>query len=420
MAISDVALNPLAGPSTGLMTGYVSPSLGPEDLQLSMYNFLAEPIRYKDSQEGQLFVQRLLEGAQTIWSEDQQRIFSIKDLWSITDCPDDYLKYLKRIIGWTTDLDSITNNLSPKALRRLIAATAPLWKSRSTENSIVDVLNIIAGNYSRVWNWFDYRWILGETAFEEQHQGRDAWLVDMPGTGEEYWSTIRLIDPGVANRQLIKDVVNLMRPTGERYEIIYLHFLDIFDIDGDTSRWEIPNVAFGTALPTVADDVAKFTASGSQGITANNTDSYDWTDRIVYARMKGTANSTIDLGFGLIGSLDADGNGYFYRVDLAQNRLVIDKLSSWVATPTWYYDFSAVGLIRPDVWYGLRLQLSNENGNLRLIAYADGQEYINVLDTSPTTLDGTSGVLKTCLTAQCDELEVMGLPVQRDTVEINY
>jgi phage tail-like protein len=424
MAISDVALNPLSGPLTGAMLGYVEPLASAKKLQLDMYDFLIEPIRHKDLNEGSLFVKRFLAGPQSLWARDQRSIFSIKDLWSITDCPDEFLKYLKRIVGWTPNLDNITEGLNDATLRRLIAATAPLWKSRSTEDSISNILNLVTGNRSRVWNWFDYRWILDETALEEEHQGRDAWLIAMPGTGQEYWSTVRIVDPGVDYHQLIKDVINLMRPTGERYEIVYLGFLDTFGVDGDLSQWYVPKQLqlIGIVLPDVEDGMAKFTVSGTQAMIINSEGADDWTDRVLYARMKGEQISS-PTGHGIIGMVDvATGNGYTFQLDLISNTAIIQQLANWSPSAiVGTFHFSAVGYtIQQGVWYGLRFQMSEEGIGLRMKAYVDGQEVLNVHDATPVVAKGPCGIIKNNAEADCDEFEVMRLPAISDTVEVNY
>lgn len=424
MAISDAALNPLAGASIATMLGWVEPPASAEELQLDMYNFLIEPIRQKDLNEGALFVQRLLTGSQTLWRADQSRIFSIKDLWSVTDCPDDFLQYLKRIVGWTKDLDGITEGLDDATLRRLIAATVPLWKSRSTEDSVANVLNLVTGNRSQVWNWFDYRWILDETALEEERQGRDSWLISMPGTGEDiYWSTIRIVDPGEDGRALVKDVANLMRPTGERYEIVYLKFLERFLVSGDLSQWYVPDPlqTAGAVLPTVEGGVAKFDEAGTHAMLVNTDGAEDWEDRALYARMKGTDDTNFK-GFGIVGMVDVDtGNGYGCHLDLELNAVVLDVYNAWVSTGYDTFYFSSIGMqLLQNVWYGLRMQISQEGTGLRMKVYVDGQEYLNDLRAAPVVTQGVPGIGKDCLTAECSDFEVMGLPAETETVEINY
>lgn len=419
MAISDAAYNPLSGPSLGVMLGWTEPPASAEELQLDMYDFLIEPIRHKDLNEGFLFVKRLLEGAQAIWSADQARIFAIKDLWSVTQCPDAFLKYLKRIVGWTKDLDGITDGLDYDTLRRLIASAVPLWKSRSTETSISNILNLVAGQSSIVWNWFDYRWILDETVFEEAHQGRDPWLISMPG--EEYWSTIRIVDPGVDNRQIVKDIVNLMRPAGERYEIVYLDFLERFVADGDLGQWHVPDTLVGVELPTVEDGMAKFEQAGMQAMFVNTDGADDWEERIVYTRIRITDDSS-SVGGGILGIVDtATGNGYGCRIDVALNAVSLDAITSWSSVGYAHFYFDDVGVkLQQDVWYGVRMHIAKEGAGLRMKVYVDGVEYINDLRTSPVVAKGSSGIGKDCLAMDCDEFEVMGLPAETDTVEINY
>ena len=218
MAITDIALNPIQpGGTVGGFLGWAEPEQPYEELNLDMYEFIIQEIRSRDAKEGFLFLKRFLAGPQTMWGQAQEKIFDLKNLWSVTDCPDELLGYLKQIVGWTPKLKAITDGLDAPALRRLIRASVPLWKSRTSENAIVDVINLMVARRARVLTWFDFRWITGKTFLGEQFKGRDPWLIQFPGGGlaPEQWSTIRVVTP--ANKQLLRDVLELMRPVGERF-----------------------------------------------------------------------------------------------------------------------------------------------------------------------------------------------------------
>ncbi len=138
--ISDQAGNPLAPTTVGSMIGFIEPPATSELLPLDMYDFLIFPIRDLDFKKGDLFVKRFLRGSQQIWRDTQTTIFGIKDLLSVQDCPDEFLQFLKNLVGWTSDpiTERITRDLDFDTLRRLIDASVPLWKTRGPEDTVIN------------------------------------------------------------------------------------------------------------------------------------------------------------------------------------------------------------------------------------------------------------------------------------------
>jgi hypothetical protein len=240
-----------------------------------MFNFLIAPIRQKDRDEGEDFVWRWTRGPQQEWEDYQARVESVKDLWDIVNIKDPHLQLLKNILGWTADLENITDRLDDATLRRLLENSWALWKERGPEDTIIDVLRLVTGQRVRIWNWFDFRWVLDETGMGEEHQGRDPWLIELPGppASSEYHFNVRIVDNGLLDRVLVKDLLSLMRPNGERIELTYIDFLDMFDLIGDDSQWDIPagvlDVSGGTAK--LSDDtIAEQAVSG--GVITNAAD----------------------------------------------------------------------------------------------------------------------------------------------------
>lgn len=423
MAISDLALNPIAaGGSSGQMVGYIEPPAPGEALTLDMYEFLIKEIREEDRKNGQLFVQRFLEGPQALWNDTHNKIFSIKDLWSITDCPDEYLQYLKNIVGWTKELDSITSGLDDDTLRRLIHASVPLWQSRSSEQSYSTVINLIFSERSRVWNWFDFRWITGETFMGEQRQGIDPWLLAFPGTplNREYWTTIRVVDPGVSNRQALVDVLDLMRPMGERLNIVYLLFLDKFDVADDLNQWLDLASTWTTDNAIVEDGKLKLSDTDKQGVLSSVTDSENWVDYVVSARVRGTASTTPGSGnsYGIAFYVEPTNiDGYFTSVDVDANKLYFGTIASGVMTTTNEFDMSTVPYtLQPNVWYGFRVECLTEGSTTRFKVFFNGVKRFDLTDATYTK--GTIGVVhEQTVTSETDEIEVLGLPIESDTIE---
>jgi len=391
-------------------------------LDLQMYDFLILPIRHKDIQEGNEFVKRFLIGGQTVWETIWDKIESVKNLWSVTECPDAYLTYLKQIVGWTPDLDNITSGLDIVSLRRLIAASVPLWKSRSKEDSIVDILNLVTANRSRIWNWFDFRWVIDETYFDEQRQGYDPWVVGPPGGSarDDHWMHVRIVDPGATKRTLVKNILNLMRPVGERFEIVYLRFLDLFDIDDDISQW----TTVQGIDPVVLSGYFKMQGSGQDVQIVNEMGDAPLTNYVVTARLNGNGGHIIGGEyFGVCYYLpdDSINSGYATFLSIYSNTLSLAKFVSGSPSALVTVDLSTVGItLQDDVNYTLRTQISPESSTNRIKIYLDGELYINTTDSTYITGGKTGLIHESTVTMICDEMEVLGLPVESDTVEINY
>jgi hypothetical protein len=392
-----------------------------EVLPLKKYDFLIKEIRDQDHQNGDLFVQRFLEGGQTVWADTVEKIFSLKNLWSVEDCPDDYLQFLKAIVGWTGPIAGFTKDLDAATLRRLISLSAGLWKKRGSETAIVDVMNILVPSRVLVWSWFDVRWMTDETAFDEMHQGRDPWLFSMPLVDPyypEHWSIIRMVDPGVDIRPTVRSVVELMRPVGENFLIVYLLFLDLFEIDDDLSQWDISSAP----LAIVDEGMLQLTDSASREIVLSNVTGSDlWVSSMIYARMRGTKALVADKGL-RIDFLNKAGLGYCVYLDLYANRIVLASTNAFETTELDAFEFSSIPYeLQESVWYGVRVHIAQEGADLRFKVYVGGTERIDYLEAAGSIVsgEGTAGFgHEVGVTMEVSDFEVMGLPVVSETIEI--
>jgi len=424
MAITDLAGNPLdlLG-NTGQLLGYTEPPPPEEVLSLDMYKFLIMPIRHQDKINGNLFVKRLLHGGQQIWQYTHQKAHDIKKLWSVTECPDAFLIYLKNIVGWTKELESITGGLDTTVLRRLISVSAPLWKNRGPEDAIADLFRVLTAQRTRIWNWFDFRWILEETGFGQEQQGYDPWLVDLPGPPnyDENRMNLRIVDDGETAHQLIRDVVNLMRATGERIEISYINFLDLFEADEDTSQWETLSGTIGYTI-NVADGLMTLNNTGVGGdkVLTNIENNEDWLNYVVAARFKLHREGTSDVRGGIIFYYHDSDNYYWAELRIGENKVYLNKRVSGVESVVASFDMiSFPETLYEDVYYMMRVQMIQEGTGNRLKVWLD-----NNLTVDTTDGDVFRGNLGLIHNEECsmtvDEVEMFETPLETDTVDINY
>lgn len=444
MPIQDIAQNPVANPTTGQMLGYTTPPESSEALTLSMYDFIIEQIRLMDLKEGNLFLKRFMAGAQQIWAETQASIFALKNLWSVEHIKDEHLQFMKRIVGWTPDLDNITTRLDAAELRRLIAASVPLWKKRGPEDAILEVIGLCLTSSvrMRIWNWFDFRWVNNETILDETHQGRDPWMLQFPGGPDyvEYYSNLRIVDNGTLDRTLVEELVKLMRSAGERIEISYIDFLDQFKKDDDDRQWEaLDTDVVSTPLKEqfiVEDGVLKSTAGSTGGVsriitsTAVIPEALEWTDYVAYWRISTTMITPgASPHFGPIFYYTDSSNYYYLQIkpnwpdsfalpvaSTIELRKVVSGVDSSVATVDY---FALIGeALQHDVFYGIRVHIAPEGATNRIKVYVDAAEVMNTTDSDHSR--GAIGVNRTDTASyELDEAEVFRLPLETVTIGIN-
>jgi hypothetical protein len=385
-------------------------------LDVQAYDFLIQPIRHEDQSVGNEFVKRLLMGRQAIWEATQQRIFDLKKLNSITECPDDLLIYLKHLLGWTDEpiVDRVTRGLDVTTLRRLLNASIPLWQGRGTETTLADVLLLLVGGRVRIWNWFDFRWVVDETGLAEIHEGRDPWIVDLPGAPnyDERRFNVRIVDDGTIDRDLVEAIAQLMRPCGERIEVSYLRFLDLFEQDTDTGQW----AALVGVLPTVSSgSMHMLDETGAEFVAVDVSGSLTWSSYGAYARVKLPSDLTGSMG--LAGYVQDANNYYEARLTPDTNTLALVKVIASTPTVLGSFDFTTIGqALHHGVWYGLRLQLYPDGANTRVRAWLDGDLYIDVTDNAFS--QGTIGLLHS-IGGELEAGEVEAIPIPMDTVTID-
>jgi hypothetical protein len=425
MSIQDLVGNPLAPATQAQVIGFDEPPPVAELLPLRMYQFLIRPIREQDATEGQnggnLFVKRFLQGPQTLWERIQARLFEVKDLWDLERIEDEYLNFLKNVVGWTDTvaLKRITDPLDATALRRLIGSSVPLWKQRGPEDTIVDILQLLTAKRARTWSWFETRWVNDESAMEEDHQGRDPFIIDLPGPPnyDDQRYNVRIVDDGnepLVDRNLVREVVKLMRPAGERATISYLLFLDRFLSQSDDFQWKSQN---GAQFLTVEDGLLKLEDTSGETACVSVGGSEAWTQYNAYVRCFLFGTGKAHLHFHRVD----DQNYYSIIINVANNWLRLRKFVGGAPTTLDTFDFSSIAeTLTTDEWFGLRVTTIFEGSDLRIRCYLGNNERINYLDTSSPHAAGTVAIQQEASkNVHVDEVEVFGLPVDSEEVNIN-
>jgi len=415
----DLAFNQLITGSTSQFLGYET-VIEVEILDLEMYRFLTNSIRLEDLQNG-LFLKRFLQGFQEIWKTTHTSIFSLKNLWNILAIPDRLLQHMKNIVGWTDDLSDITDQLDYDTLRKLISISIAFWKDRGVESTTISILELLTQAPCRIWNWFDFRWIIDVTQLGEEHQGRDPHIIDIPGVGDsEYHSNLRITDDGYLNRQLVESIMKLTRPVGERITVHYLKILERFTYDAE--NWiDLYDPGIIDDELIYEDGIGKMENSTYFGIIRLNwPTSYQWQDYVAYSRIKGDG---VEFGMGVYVThvspfLSHTYDGFLALINVNRNQIKLAKKSGSSVISLQTVSYSPWGILQENVWYGLRMHAYNYNGTTQLSVYVDNNLIAQVNDS--TFLQGSIGFIHSPgSTVQIDEVEAFNIPGDIKLIDIN-
>lgn len=200
-----------------------------------MYLYLAKVVRDQDAFENFL-LERYLGGPQLVFESFFDDLEQLATLHNVDTIADEWLPFLKWHLGWTAELDHVTKDLSPDELRKLLRASASLWKQKGTELGLKNALRIITGRDVMLWNWFRMRWVLDVARIWRLGSGTDPMLTgDEEGERDEYLTIIWVMNEVGVQKELIRSVVNLCRPLQEAVKIVYADFVD--DLRLGRSKW---------------------------------------------------------------------------------------------------------------------------------------------------------------------------------------
>lgn len=152
-----------------------------KDFKLKIFNFLHKPIRVEDKKNND-FIKRFLDGPQSIWDNNlAPKIDELIDLIDPAKCPTEALQYLKSIVGFTSELDNITKDLSEIELRKIISFAVPLWKQKGLDVGYINIIRFLTGVTARLYDWFDFKMLIGVAALGNEFLEDDAWLISSVG-----------------------------------------------------------------------------------------------------------------------------------------------------------------------------------------------------------------------------------------------
>lgn len=135
---------------------------------------------------------------------------------------------------------------------------------------------------------------------------------------DEFVSDVRIVDDGSLDRTLVENVVRLLRPSGERYNVRYLDFQDTFR---ETLRWEVVSGSAATDLD--AGSLTLFDAGADSVVKTDETDDGSWTEYQAAAQFAlSDASGWGELRFYYLD----ESNFYAVRLDPADGSVKLDEV----------------------------------------------------------------------------------------------
>ena len=373
-----------------------------------LYRAIISSIRDADQKDGRQFLQRYLQRPEEWRKIILQKVAAIWDVWDPVTCPSDLLIYLKDIVGWDSQFDYLTQDLSESDLRKLIALGVPFWQERFSEIGIRNAIRLMTGRWISIANWFDWRAIVGETLLTEDQIGYDFWVVGGLITRfDEYYSQIRVMDDGTLDRQLILDMVGIERASSERIEIGVVDFLDHFE--GVRDKW-ITDA--GTPAEITEDLEFEIPDGTVEEPVINNSATL-----VDYVSIQKFKLSTSANYFSYFYS-DLSGQNYYF-VKVYKNSVLLFRVVGGAPTTLVFKSFPGTLSfpIFEDVWYKLRISCVDEvSGNKRIKVFIDGNQVFNFSDSSVEPDAGGVFVRAESGSVLIDNVEVYRVPLR--TAEI--
>lgn len=375
-----------------------------------IYDFHIKSVRDIDA-AGTLLWKRFCNGPEHVWADIEETIESLTTLYNVDTIDDRFLQFLKLTALWADDTNAITDKLSPSELRQLIAQSPELWDRRGIAGSYTEILNTIIGVDAFEVDWFDRRWVLGDTPLGSDGFDFGAMVLD---SSEQRIVDVHLMDTerGV-DRELVGEILKLWRPSGERVQVVFAELFDLFADDTNPKSWVV-SVGGGASTPaTIASGAI---AMASDSFVYSLADRME-TKRDYLIRAVITPDSLADYFGVAVRHLDsAMGDQIEIRVDPAALTLTIYQNGVQLAG-TVTVDLSALGFsFVAGFPRELRVQVMRHEALDYFAVWLDN-EPVYQFTTSSANATGTAGaIVGAGETASLSFFEMLPLPGETLTV----
>jgi hypothetical protein len=470
-----------------------------DEFPYEIYRFIIRSLRDRDQNEGiggTRLLERYLKGPQEIWGNLFRAGSNLQVLFSAENIPYEFLPSLARLVGFGRDMTEIIGLANEEELRKIVAGAINYWFHAWLNFGIASAIRLVTGNRFKIRDFFDFRFIVGETSIEEDLKNTDPNMisvktrsffiqgtdgiarfdatpytfatvsqstkpkvdhiggfivifddlgsptlnglyqivdVDIPGEFwivgdgdffarsapnlswfiafpyDEYLTEIRVVDEktgdGEVNRDLLEKLLIPQRPHGERFNVVYVDFMDLFQVNGDIGMWE--DSGYGTVDYSVGGGVLRLecTDSVETGIKTNRSTASGWDDYQWKVKLALSSNGTIWLGF-------YDDN---YRLEITYSGFGTGYVRLWRKVATVWGSISAQ-IPWPDLnletFWTYTIEILNiPSGNVDIKIAIDGNVVIHQTTTQVVSAGNVYLLADTSSSMEVEETELWVYPL---------
>jgi len=499
-------------PIVNAFLGYRPTSDEVEGFPFDIYRFIIRSLRDRDqniSIGGTKLLERFLMGPEEVWFNLHKKAGELNTLFDPEEIDDDYLRSLAKLVGFGNDLIDIVGTATDAELRKIVAGAIAFWKARWLDSGINAAVRMVTGNRFKVRDFFDFRFVIGETTIAEDlkntdpnmisvktrnffRQGTDGiskfdstpftfssigtlpktddvggyivifddtgspslnglyeivsvdipnqiWTVDIGdwfprGANNlswfiafpynEYLTEIRVVDEesgqGEVNRDLLEKLLGQQRPSSERFNVVYVDFMDLFQVNNDLGQWdELTGTGLGLDTKTVDNGVLTLVSTDTNGGgVLTNRPTNDWKD-IQWKIKAAIASDPGSMGFifyrdSLIDFLQVSVE---YTGGFGSGLVKLDQVVAGVITPLGTWAHPSLNL---ETFWTYTIETFNvPSGAVDVRVLVNGNVVITAVAT-PTVLSGNVGLVVTNgSTSRTEETELWEYPLDISRVGPN-
>ena len=207
----------------------------------------------------------------------------------------------------------------------------------------------------------------------------------------------------VLNRDLLDFLVRQVRVFSERYDVIFVDFIDQFLNPGDLELWDVSD----PTDVTVPQPGGELTIAAGAWAFPRTVAGAEWRDQVSCWKVNGEAGAVARLWF-----MAADtSNGYEVKVDFSASTVELwrvvggvgAQLGSTVTLPT---------VILPELDLVVRVDALAEGSDTRIRVKVEGDLQIDLADSPASFTKGMLGVSAETAEVRCKLVEVNTLPTE--------
>ena len=210
------------------------------------------------------------------------------------------------------------------------------------------------------------------------------------------------------NRDLMAFLINQVRASSERFDIVYVDFIEQFLAVGDLDLWDVPT-GHGVTVPSPGGAVN--IPSGDWIVAKTVIAVSSWTDQVATWRAKGP---TASIAYLLFWSSAYD-HGYRVRIDFTAQTVTLQENNSGAVSDLSSAIFLPDAIV-PDIDVAIRVDALAEGSGARMRVRVEGDTVIDYYESSPLNTSGSVGALASGATIEVSYVEVNVLPTEIDRV----